>query len=294
MPVASENLPDPAAPPAEVLIVGRYAQRAGYAVRRERGAPSWLLLWTDGGAGRVRQGGAELTARDGDLVVLAPGIRQDYGLAPDAERWCFWWVHFQPRPAWEQWLRPYLRGAGCFAVPRVAPGVRPRIGAALRRAHADARWSGEGAPPPAVAAHRTTAPAVVAALPHAHELALNGVERALLLGTCGAPGAVGEDPRVRRAEALIAADPAAPHTVASLAAAVALSPSRFAHLFAARTGRTPMRALREARLRHAARLLETTALDVGQVASASGFASPFHFSRAFRARFGVSPRGFRG
>ena len=95
---------------------------------------------------------------------------------------------------------------------------------------------------------------------------------------------------MRRAQELIAADPGAPHTVRSLAAEVALSPSRFAHLFTRQLGRSPMRALREARLRHAARLLESTDLSVERVAAASGFASPFHFNRVFRERYGDSAR----
>jgi AraC family transcriptional regulator of arabinose operon len=54
-----------------------------------------------------------------------------------------------------------------------------------------------------------------------------------------------------------------------------------------------MRALREARLRHAARLLEVTDLTVERVAAASGFPSPFHFSRVFRERYGVPPGAYR-
>lgn len=291
--MARENLPVTAAPPAGALVVGRYARRTGYAVRRPAGAPSWLLLWTDGGTGRIAQGGADLAVGAGDLAVLGPGTGHEYRVAPGAGHWSFWWVHFQPRPAWEPWLRPYRRGAGCYLVPGVPAELWPWLDGALRRLHADARWSGDGAPPPPVATDRRTAPTVAAALPGAHELALGGVERVLLLAASGAAGGGVGDARVRRAEALITADPGAPHTVASLAAAVSLSPSRFAHLFAARTGVTPMRALREARLRHAARLLRTTGLDVSQVAAASGFASPFHFSRVFRARFGTSPRRFR-
>ncbi|MFC6903026.1 helix-turn-helix domain-containing protein [Nonomuraea dietziae] len=54
-----------------------------------------------------------------------------------------------------------------------------------------------------------------------------------------------------------------------------------------------MQAVREARVRHAARLLEVTDMDVGQVADASGFVSPFHFSRVFSRAFGLSPREYR-
>lgn len=54
-----------------------------------------------------------------------------------------------------------------------------------------------------------------------------------------------------------------------------------------------MRALSQARLLHAARLLEATELPVERVAAASGFGSPFHFSRVFRQRYGVPPGEYR-
>ncbi|MGW4569345.1 helix-turn-helix domain-containing protein, partial [Streptomyces sp. NPDC004561] len=130
----------------------------------------------------------------------------------------------------------------------------------------------------------------------ARELALCALEEVVLLAVSGTrtpargPDA---DTRVRRAEELIAADPGAPHSVRSLAESVALSPSRFAHLFTQRTGTPPMRALREARLRNAARLLEATDLTVERVAAACGFSSPFHFSRIFHQRYGVPPGAYR-
>ncbi|MFZ4237989.1 helix-turn-helix domain-containing protein [Streptomyces murinus] len=54
-----------------------------------------------------------------------------------------------------------------------------------------------------------------------------------------------------------------------------------------------MRALSEARLRHAGRILEVTDLTVERVAAASGFASPSHFSRVFRDRYGVPSGDWR-
>lgn len=130
----------------------------------------------------------------------------------------------------------------------------------------------------------------------ARELALCALEEAVLLAMAGAHRPAGPDARdgrVRRAEEVMAADPGAPHTVDSLAARVALSPSRFARLFTRETGVPPMRGLREARLRHAARLLGSTGLTVGRVAAASGFPSPFHFNRVFRERYGVPPGAYR-
>ncbi|WP_341874122.1 helix-turn-helix domain-containing protein [Streptomyces prasinus] len=60
------------------------------------------------------------------------------------------------------------------------------------------------------------------------------------------------------------------------------------HLFAGQTGTTPMPGLREASLRHAARLLRSTALPVARVAEASGCAGPFRFRHVFRRPAGRS------
>jgi AraC family transcriptional regulator of arabinose operon len=295
MPDEAGNLPDPAigtpSPPAELLLVGRFDVRPGYFARRARGASSWLLTWTLAGSGRLRQGEVELRAEPGDLVVLGADVDHDYGVAPDADRWTFWWVHFQPRTTWHAWLRMAEVGGRVFVVRDVPRTVRGRIDDAFQRMHADARWSGVGAPPTPTAEPPVPAMAVPTA---ARELAAGRVEEILLLAT-GAHERSGDgyDERIERAEAILVADPAAPHTVQSLAREVALSPSRFAHLFAAETGRTPMQALRDVRLRHAATLLEATNLAVGQVATASGFVSAFHFSRVFRERFGLSPRAYR-
>ncbi|MFF4193269.1 helix-turn-helix domain-containing protein [Nonomuraea sp. NPDC001831] len=291
--MTAENLSVPA---AELMIVGHYDKAAGYGTRRPHGSPSWLLLWTQAGEGRVEQAGASFTVREGDLAVLGPGSAQRYRVAPGAGRWRFWWVHFQPRPSWTAWLAPYAPAAGCHLVEGVPAGVRDRVDRAFDRALQDARWI-PGHTAPDAPAGPPSAPAVVMSSP-ARELVLGAVEEVLVLATAAAgavrePGAEGGDERVRRVLDLIAAEPEAQHSVASLARAVALSPSRFAHLFAAETGQTPMGAVRRARVRHAASLLEVTDLDVGQVAAASGFVSPFHFSRAFRREYGLPPRDYR-
>ncbi|MEO3754038.1 helix-turn-helix domain-containing protein [Streptomyces sp. B6B3] len=295
MPVDAEDLPETAvpAPPGGLVTVGFFDERPGYAVRRPRGADSWLFTWTTAGRGEVGQGQTETSAGAGDLVALGPGVPHRYAVAAGATRWAFWWVHCQARQDWGGWLRPHRAGDGLYAIAPVPPALRARVEAAFRRMHADARWTGDGAPPEP---DRDPEPGRVA-VAHgwaARELTLGRVEEVLLLATAGAAASGGGvDPRVRRVAALIAADPGAPHTVASLAAEVALSPSRLAHLFAEQLGHTPMRVLRDARLRHAARLLEATALPVERVAAASGFVSPFHFSRLFRERYGLPPGAYR-
>lgn len=295
LPGTAEQEPDgDPAPPPGLVVLGHFDQPPGYGVNRPRGAASWLFTWTTAGRGRLRQGGVETSAGAGHLVVLAPGAPHGYAVDPGARRWRFWWAHCQARPSWAGWLRPYGAGDGVYVVTSAPAGVHGRVEAAFRRMHADARRPGAGAPPAAVVPDGQIAVAHGSA---ARELALCALEEIVLLTTAGArpPTAPrpGLDARIHRAQALIDADPGAPHTVRSLAEQVSLSPSRFAHLFSRQLGRSPMRALREARLRHAARLLEATDLPVERVAAASGFASPFHFNRVFRERYGTPPGAYR-
>lgn len=282
----TETAADPSPPPGDV-VVGRFEQETGYAVDRPSGSDSWLVIWTTAGAGLIRQGRTELAVGPGDFVLLAPGVPQRYAVRPGAGTWEFWWAHCRVRPAWTPWIRPYGTGDGVHTTGPVPELLRGRVESAFRRMLDDARWTG-GEPV------RAAEEVAVAHSAVARELALNALEEALLLAASSpGPAPPGVDERVQRAQTLIAADPAAPHTVASLAEAVALSPSRFAHLFTEQLGLSPMRALREARLRHAARLLESTALTAERVAAASGFASAFHFSRAFRERYGMPPGAYR-
>lgn len=297
------QLPEPAvpSPPPGLVTVGRFDQRPGYSISRPGGADSWLFVWTTGGEGRLAQGAAETGAGAGDLVVLGPDLPHHYAVAPGARHWAFWWVHCQARPTWTEWLRPYALGDRLYAVTPVPDGVRGRLDSAFRRMLADARWTGAGAPPEERAEEELDGEpedgrVAVAHGTAARELTLCSLESAVLLATAtarGEPDRSGLDGRIRQAEALIAADPGAPHTVESLAAGVSLSPSRFAHLFTQQLGLSPMRALLAARLLHAARLLEATDLPVERVAAASGFSSPFHFNRVFRQRYGAPPGAYR-
>lgn len=297
------QLPEPAvpSPPPGLVTVGRFDQRPGYSISRPGGADSWLFVWTTGGEGRLAQGAAETGAGAGDLVVLGPDLPHHYAVAPGARHWAFWWVHCQARPTWTEWLRPYALGDRLYAVTPVPDGVRGRLDSAFRRMLADARWTGAGAPPEERAEEELDGEpedgrVAVAHGTAARQLTLCSLESAVLLATAtarGEPDRSGLDGRIRQAEALIAADPGAPHTVESLATGVSLSPSRFAHLFTQQLGLSPMRALLAARLLHAARLLEATDLPVERVAAASGFSSPFHFNRVFRQRYGAPPGAYR-
>jgi transcriptional regulator GlxA family with amidase domain len=71
---------------------------------------------------------------------------------------------------------------------------------------------------------------------------------------------------------------------------IGLSQRQIDRLFRQHVGKSPVLYYRDIRLDRARGLLTQTAMLVSEVALASGFASAVHFSRAYKQRFGFSPR----
>lgn len=84
-----------------------------------------------------------------------------------------------------------------------------------------------------------------------------------------------------------------PLTISVLARQANLAQRTLIRQFQAGTGSTPIKWLTAQRVLHARRLLETSALPVEQVASASGLGSPANFRRHFTAAVGVPPSAYR-
>jgi AraC-like DNA-binding protein len=102
-----------------------------------------------------------------------------------------------------------------------------------------------------------------------------------------------KDQRLARSVTEILKDPAAPHSVESLASAAGMSRASFADRFSQVYAQTPMDFVQKVRLRIAARLLKTTDLPIKVIANSIGYASRSYFSRAFRAAYGADPKTFR-
>ena len=80
---------------------------------------------------------------------------------------------------------------------------------------------------------------------------------------------------------------------AQLCEATNLSDSQLYRKLKALTGLSPVRFIQKTRLREAKKLLETTALNVSEVAYQTGFSDPNYFSRAFSKEFGIPPSEIR-
>lgn len=82
-------------------------------------------------------------------------------------------------------------------------------------------------------------------------------------------------------------------TQQTLARAACLDPHHFGRLFKASVGQTPMRYLRQTRLRQAAFLLTNTSKNIAAITYEVGLSEPQHFARIFREMYHASPTAYR-
>ena len=82
-------------------------------------------------------------------------------------------------------------------------------------------------------------------------------------------------------------------SVSQAAALVSLSESYFAKCFRAITRKSFHNYLRDMRLNYACKLLVSSHLSVARIAALSGFSDPLHFTKMFKAQYGVTPGGYR-
>lgn len=82
-------------------------------------------------------------------------------------------------------------------------------------------------------------------------------------------------------------------TVEEVADACKLNRSYFSKLFKESMGCPPQEFLIRMRLNKAAELMRTTAASIGEISVQCGYPNQLHFSRAFKKRYGISPRAWR-
>lgn len=210
--------------------------------------------------------GPPLVLRRGEVGVLAPWVENT--------------PHARGLVVHQLWLDPALLGDAAAAFDRARPDDDPRrytsdgAVAAIARAYVIAEREGATLADPA---HRALFDSLV--------LSLVAPSRRERPDTGGAA--------IRRALDRIAAELDSPLTVDALAADAGMSRFAFHRAFQRATGESPYRYLTARRLDAAAHLLRTTRHSVLEIALECGFPDPGRFARAFRARFGVSPRAYR-
>jgi len=82
-------------------------------------------------------------------------------------------------------------------------------------------------------------------------------------------------------------------TIDRMAAECGLSGGHLRRLFGTVTGVAPLQFVLQCRMERACYYLRETRLPIGAIASATGYADVFFFSRQFKERMGVSPSAYR-
>ena len=104
---------------------------------------------------------------------------------------------------------------------------------------------------------------------------------------------LGDDMRLRRAEAYMRANLAAPLSLEMMAREAGISRFHFLRLFKLAHGETPMRFLTRMRMEEAKTRLRFTNETITQIAFACGYESSAHFASAFRRLMGIAPGAYR-
>jgi AraC-like DNA-binding protein len=101
------------------------------------------------------------------------------------------------------------------------------------------------------------------------------------------------DPQIGRVLSLLHALPERPWTVDELAREAAMSRAALAKRFVELVGQSPIQYLAGWRMHMARRLLQESALGIGEIAGRVGYESEAAFSRAFRRLVGSPPATWR-
>lgn len=113
-----------------------------------------------------------------------------------------------------------------------------------------------------------------------------------LLDAANPPSETGLTPSIAAAVDQLSDNLEADIDMADVAASVDLPYNTFRRRFAAEVGLSPGAFRNARRLETAATMLRLTNMTVRQVARAVGYTDEFHFSRRFRAHFGLPPRAY--
>jgi AraC family transcriptional regulator, arabinose operon regulatory protein len=265
--------PHPPFFPFSQIAPCHHIKRRGYSTWRQHGTNDWLLKHTIAGKGRIGFEGGEIIVQAGDAVLFRPGTLHDYGVEPSLELWDIIWTHFRPRPGWLELMNWIEVAPGLMLMQISNRQAARKIEIQLKEMNRLAR--------------RTT--------PKREAFALNALEKALLMYDEYNSEAISNniDPRITAVLEHLRSNLQNKFSLPELAKISQLSASRLYHLFSSEIGQPPYEYLEFMRLDQAKYLLETTRSKIHEIAELVGFEDALNFSRRFKHRVGLSPRGYR-
>jgi AraC-like DNA-binding protein len=250
---------------------GYFPKATGHLKRRPAGIGEMILIYCVKGGGWCEVKRQLYTLREGDLLVLPPGMAHAYG-AHGSNPWTIHWLHASGTQ-----IPDYLRELG---ISEKRPVVR--MGNDLQLAllfnevlHSLERGSDYHS---VLRASHTLA----------HLLSIM-IER----GQDYHPDTADGLQKVAQIIIYMSEHMDQSLKVSSLAALCNLSVPHFTVLFKQQTGCSPRDYLHLLRIHRACQLLQDEQLNVKDIAARLGYQDQFHFSRRFKAFQGISPSQYR-
>jgi AraC family transcriptional regulator of arabinose operon len=258
------------APTSRLLVTdaGYFPHAATHGRVRRHGAAQAIVILCADGAGWCDLDGVRHAVPAHTVLVIPPGRPHRY-FADAARPWSIWWLHVAGDD-----VADLLSAIGLTAAAPTGPLVDPYPAFALVESICD--W---------LARDETAASLTGAAGVAWHLLAQLAAERERR--------STGDAEPLRRIQALLREQLAAPVSVPALAEIAGFSTSHFSARFKAVTGFSVVEYVKRLRMARARQLLITSDRTVAEIAAAVGYPDPFYFSRQFAAVNGVSPRAFR-
>jgi AraC-like DNA-binding protein len=228
---------------------------------------SFIVFYTLGGAGVVRQGGQEVTLTKGQALLMDCRSPQSYGTAPGHGHWYHLWTHVDGGGV-------SMAGAA-LGLPKLVPVSVPL---SRLQPHFNVLFD--------LLEHESLENQARTSL------AVHGIMCELLVAAQQATPTSDEDP-VALVCAHIDEHYAERLSVDDLAAVAAVSPSYLIRLFKRQMGTTPHDYLLRRRITRAKELLAETTLTSAAIALQVGFTSESNFSYRFKQMVGQGPRAYR-
>lgn len=231
------------------------------------GKDSYILFFTFGGAGFVRQGGHRVFVRHGQALLMDCRTPQAYGTAPNYDHWYHLWAHIDGSGVAAHARRMGLPALATYDL--AASRMHPHFETIFARLAQDDVESSERV-----------------------GLAVHSLLSELLIATTRTQMPTNNP--VELAQAFVATHLADHISVGDMAAAANVSDSMLTKLFRKQLATSPHDYLIRQRITHAKQLLMETDLPIGAIARQSGFQSESNFSYRFAKVCDVSPRAYRG
>jgi AraC-like DNA-binding protein len=239
--------------------------------KQGRVLPVYAAVYISRGRGWLDLKGAKRQPIEaGHVILLFPGMWHHYIPNPEVG-WDEHWVAFDGVVA-RRWMRE------CSFSP-AQPVVKSHDEKALLALYTGLIETAQESPAAMQQLMAAKVHAILAALYSEQQTDLSGSEVAAAL--------------MRRAQAHMQAEFTSHLDVQRLARELNVSYRRFRDLFVQQTGFSPHQYLIDLRLAHARALLTQTTLNIKEVATQSGFADEYYFSRLFKARVGHAPTEWR-